>query len=438
MKRIYFSILVTALISLFVLGKLLDRVFDEQSESNERAEFIVERHFFLGLSHILSRSNNDELKNAVEALGHQFQINLSLEAKENLSLNPELESQIDSDEGLLIDSDSEIQLIRQINNHPDWLLVYSIHNTLDVAKEDDFKLEFWLTLLFYASFCVVLLIWAFPLTRRLSKLNKLASDFGAGDLSKRIQPIRFSYIEELESSFNRMASQIEELLTENKVLAGSISHDLRTPISCLRFGVDAALETPKLEKKNYYLERMDDDLQRMENMLEAFLDYASLERKRFELSKTKTNIIHLIDSTITACSPLAEKKKIKIELVDEQNTLEPLIDVDPFWVGRAVSNLLTNAIHHAKSKVEIECGYSNGLIKISVNDDGKGIPEDEVKNIFKAFVKLDKSRTQNNHFGLGLAIVARVVSWHNGEVKVSRSKKLHGACFTLYLSEEQS
>ncbi|MET1254472.1 ATP-binding protein [Aliikangiella maris] len=431
MKRIYLSILITALISLFLLGRLIDGVFDAQNEMAESQEFVTEKKLLAGAADILSHFSESQLESQIQLLEQQFKIDLSLERLTHLSFSSQLEHQLSTENGLLIDSDSGAQLLRKIENHPQWLLVLHIDYLPAFQSTDVADLEFWLTIFFYLSFCLVLLIWAFPLTRRLSKLNRLASEFGAGDLSRRIEPIRFSYIEDLEISFNRMAGQIEELINENKILAGSISHDLRTPLSCLRFGVDAALDANHLEKKNYYLNRMDDDLNRMEKMLEAFLDYASLERKRFELIKTNTNLIQLIQSVITACQPLAEKKQVKIESALVSADEIPLLNMDPFWIGRAVTNLLTNAIDYANNRVKVSCYLSHNQIEIVVEDDGQGVPQNEMTNIFKAFVKLDKSRTQANHFGLGLAIVARVVNWHRGQVSVCQSAQLNGACFSM-------
>lgn len=433
MNRIYFSILLTAIISLFTVGKLIDQLFEAQSEHSDKKEFIVEKQLMSGLLEQLNLVSEESLPTAVKRLQQQFQIELSLDRKKDLSFSAEMTRLLESQEGMLIDSGSDIQLMRVIQAHPDWLLNYHLSDSQNIKKEPVNTLELWMTILFYLSFCFALVLWALPLTRRLSKLNRLASEFGLGNLSKRITPSRFSYINELENSFNQMASQIEELLAENKLLAGSVSHDLRTPLSCLRFGVDAALETTKVEKKDYYLQRMDDDLKRMETMLEVFLDYASLERKRFELNKTRTDIDKLIESCVFAYLPIAKSEQIKIRV--EKTTAQDSMSIflDPNWILRALTNLIANAVNHANEQVVVYYHYDSRHIIISVEDDGAGIPESEVDNIFKAFVKLDKSRSQGNRYGLGLAIVARVISWHKGKVKVDRSTLLGGARFMISL-----
>ncbi|TQV87910.1 sensor histidine kinase [Aliikangiella coralliicola] len=431
MKRIYFSILVTALISLFLLGKFIDLLFDSNDENIPRSEFVTERHLANGIRNALSQHAESDLQAQVEHYSRQFQINLSLEKKSNLSLSTELEKSVNSKEGLLIDLDPGVQLIGGIENHPEWLISYPIEHEQPI--DNDARFEVWLTILFYSGFCIILLLWALPLTRRLSKLNRLASDFGEGDLSSRAVVSRFSYIKELEVSFNRMASQIEELLAENKLLAGSLSHDLRSPLSCLRFGVDAALETGEATKKDYYLERMDGDLTRMETMLEAFLDYASLERKRFQLTKRSTDIVMMINSVVNACYPLLQNANVQVETNFDFESDKLMVELDTNWIARALSNLITNAIYHGNNIIFVNCEVNARGVDISVEDDGAGIPESEIENIFKAFVKLDKSRTKSNRYGLGLAIVARVVGWHNGEISVSKSDKLGGACFTIRL-----
>ena len=82
-----------------------------------------------------------------------------------------------------------------------------------------------------------------------------------------------------------MAGKIENLVADNKILVRSLSHDIRTPMSCLRFGIEAALDSKSIDKKNSYLTRMDNELTLMEEMTSLFLDYASMERQALNLKK---------------------------------------------------------------------------------------------------------------------------------------------------------
>lgn len=327
-----------------------------------------------------------------------------------------------------------------------------INFPLEQAENEPFN--FLLTLALYLSICGILILWVFPLSRRLFLLNSAAAKIGEGQLSVRIKPSRFSYIKMLENSFNNMASQIEKLVADNKILARSLSHDIRTPIACLRFGLEAAIESKTLEKKNSYLARMDSELTNMEEMTSAFLEYASMERYALQLKKQKTNINELINSAIADCQILAKQKNVFIELNIKQNSKlnaklknhnqnsadnresqdKPNIhyQLDHHWCYRTLVNLISNAIGFANKEVLLTLINTDTTLIIKVEDDGKGIASDKLDIIFTPFVKLDAERSrEQGHFGLGLAICAKVMDWHQGTITASNHHRLSGACFTL-------
>ncbi len=163
-------------------------------------------------------------------------------------------------------------------------------------------------------------LWLIPLTRRLYLLNNTAAKIGSGQLDARIEHSRFSYIKMLDQSFYTMAGQIEKLVADNKILARSLSHDIRTPIACLHFGIEAALDSKSIKKKNNYLSRMDNKLTCMEEMTSVFLDYASMERQALHLKKQKVVVHELMQSVISDYQPLALQKKVNLKfssVIDE-------------------------------------------------------------------------------------------------------------------------
>ena len=265
---------------------------------------------------------------------------------------------------------------------------------------------------------------------------------------------RFSYISLLENSFNRMAAQIEKLVADNKILARSMSHDIRTPMSCLRFGVEAAMDTRDLTKKDIYLARMETELTRMEEMTTAFLDYAGMERQGFLLKREMININQFLETINNDFQSLAEQHNVTLNYQANSEFINQAISlsIDFHWCYRAIQNLLSNAVQYAKSTVTISAYCQNNRLHICVKDDGKGIPEQSIASIFDPFVKLDLDRSRElGHFGLGLAISAKVVHWHNGTIHAKNSTELGaenapenfnktmpshvptGACFTISL-----
>ena len=178
---------------------------------------------------------------------------------------------------------------------------------------------------------------------------------------------------------------------------------------------------------------MDDELTQMEDMTEAFLEYASLEKHSFHLRLDDTNINDLLLSVGSDCATLAEKHNIKLTYHLPEQAIHHTVDFH--WCYRAFQNLISNAVQHATSVVQITSYQEGNLLYIAIEDDGDGIPKEKQKVIFEPFVKLDKNTARaEGHFGLGLAITAKVVSWHNAKITASHSTTLKGACIAIVFS----
>jgi signal transduction histidine kinase len=428
MRSLYISIIVTVLGSLFFIGWGLDELVEYSSENivTESQSTLTYRKLLNGLSTDLSSLAANKLAKEVDKFKQVYQINTSLVVSQTIALPHSLSEQLDQQGGLLLASNANLYLLKNIVNHDDYILRIE----LPAELEEDDSFHFLLTLVLYVSICGILILWLIPLTRRLYLLNNAAAKIGSGQLEVRIKSSRFSYIKMLEQSFNTMASQIEKLVADNKILARSLSHDIRTPMACLRFGIDAAIDSHSLEKKNTYLSRMDNELTSMEEMTSAFLDYASMERQALNLKKRSTNISALITSAINDCQVLAEQRNIKVKLNSSDSVYYSL---DYHWCYRALVNLISNAIGYANTEVLLTINTTNTHINISIEDDGKGINEDKLAIIFTPFVKLDADRSRaQGHFGLGLAICNKIMDWHQGTIKANNEgNKLSGACFIL-------
>ena len=111
-----------------------------------------------------------------------------------------------------------------------------------------------------------------------------------------------------------------------------------------------------------------------------------------------------------------------------------LVECDSHLMESAIKNLLYNASRYAKHTINLRFTIDKDTYRLSIEDDGPGIPESERQRVFGSFVQLEKS---GNHkgFGLGLAIVKRIVEWHGGQAAISQSS-LGGASFTLTWSKK--
>lgn len=427
MNKLIINIVLTVTLSLFGFGWLIDRyVYNSLDETNNPLE--PQSAMLVGLANHLGSVSESELEAKVKTLGEQFNANLTLENREYFAFEDEISNELNTI-GLQLASETEQFFLRPIPNHPNVLLKL----TVATAPNDDRQLDVMLTLLLYFGVSVAVVLWMLPLIKRLTTLTKAADKFGKGDLSARVVPAKYSQINVLENSFNKMATQIEDLIEENQLLANSLSHDLRTPVSCFRFGLDASLGETDVDKKNEYLQRMEKDLENIEGMLNAFLDYASMERKGMRLDYRETNLRDFVSAIVKDLTPIAVQKEKRLDFVSDCS--EAIATFDNVWMYRAYANLISNAISYARLKVSVflltETAPHNNSTSVScyICDDGSGIPDSDLERVFNAFVRLDSSRKRNGaNFGLGLAIVKRVANWHEFDVsfltKAEISEKL--------------
>lgn len=429
MRRVYLSILVTVFGSLILIGWGLDIVAEKELKNTSPSELELYQRIIHSAAMQLDDLPLYQLDQGISRIQEQFKLEFFVEPLANLALPEELSEELETNRRLSLESSEGAFLIEKLETHSDYLLQLSV----PLSTTETGYLDIALTLALYLGVGLALAIWLLPLTSRLSLLTKTAASFGTGKLDERVKPSRFSYISNLESSFNRMAAQIETLVADNKFLAQSLSHDLRTPVACLRFGVEAALDTQDEKKRLQYLQRIDEELTRMEDMLEAFLSYASMERKAQELKLANTDIGKLVYSTVEEMQALAIKGNIHLEY--RRPSSQVFANVDYQWFYRALLNLISNAIDHANGKVLACLTTSAKGLLIEIHDDGQGVPEEKREAIFSPFVTVEKSRNrQTTSYGLGLAIVSRVMHWHGGQITITNSKPLNGACFSILIS----
>lgn len=400
----------------------------KQTNNEENADVVVYKKLIEGFSQQLSHAKPMELRQSLQQIAANYHVDVTLEDSGNIALPMTLASQLTDRGGLLLATEQQAYLLKRIPLHNNYLL--KLH--LPPSPVENNTSNMMLTAVLYIGVCAILLLWLFPLAKRLYVLTNAASSIGKGESNIRVPLNKFSYIYPLEKSFNHMATQIEKLMADNKLLARSLSHDIRTPMSCLRFGIEAAMDCPNIEKKDEYLTRMEAELTQMEDMTSAFLSYAGMERQGINLQFESIELNQFIIDVCADFQSLAEQYNINLtcQTVDQVITYQ----IDGHWFHRALQNLISNALQYATKNVVIAINHSSKAISLSVTDDGKGIDEKKLDAVFDPFVKLDADRSrEQGHFGLGLAICQKVVHWHHGEITASNQKNTDGACFNIKL-----
>ena len=200
-----------------------------------------------------------------------------------------------------------------------------------------------------------------------------------------------------------MRKRIKRHLNQRSEMLSGISHDLRTPLTRMKLQI-AFIKDKELAIK------MSEDINEMEKMLNEYLQFTSSsnieKNEQFNLSELINEIVEKYNN-----------ENISTDLMPRL-----YINGRKNLIRRCINNLLDNAIKYA-DKVQIEINKSNNNLFIKIEDDGPGIPEDQYKNVFKPFFRLDKSRSLNQSgVGLGLAIVEDIINAHGGVIHLGKSK----------------
>ncbi len=251
---------------------------------------------------------------------------------------------------------------------------------------------------------IIALIFLKNQTKPLVKLAKAAERFGKGDYVNDFRASGSQEIRKAAYEFDRMAKRINRHLNQRAEMLSGISHDLRTPLTRLK------LQLAMLKQKDIS-EKMSKDIDEMERMLNDYLQFAKTQTKE---STIKINLHNLLDT-------------IKEEFNNEKLTIKSdseLIELQgrPSALKRSFENIIQNGLIYGNN-VYVDIIKGNKRALVIIDDDGPGIPEDQYKNVFKPFFRLDKSRSLNQSgVGLGLAIVEDIINSHGGNIQLNKSK----------------
>ena len=250
---------------------------------------------------------------------------------------------------------------------------------------------------------IIALIFLKNQTKPLVKLAKAAERFGKGDYVNNFRASGSLEIRRAALEFDRMAKRINRHLNQRAEMLSGISHDLRTPLTRLK------LQLAMIKQKDLS-EKMSKDIDEMEKMLNDYLHFA---KTQVQENTSKIDLVMLLYS-------------IKNDFNNNKLTIsnkDPIeLEVRPIALKRSFQNIIQNGLTYG-NKVFIDIQKGNNRAIITIEDDGPGIPEDQYKNVFKPFFRLDKSRSLNQSgVGLGLAIVEDIINSHGGSIQLGKSK----------------
>lgn len=283
-----------------------------------------------------------------------------------------------------------------------------------------------LTVGFYAAIAFVIMIWLWPLTRDLRSLEASARRFGDRNWHFNVTVKPRSPVYSLAATFRKMAVRIDGLIASHRDMSNAVSHEIRTPLSRMKFEIELALAAGSLSEAHERLAHIKADIGAINDLVNATMEYAILERADIVLNVGRHDFSELIPAIAeSARSNSGCNRRV---VTDIGGKLDQVV-CDVHLLESAYKNLLYNAMRFAKRDVRVTFEAGDSINRLTVEDDGPGIPMEDRDRIFESFVQLQRGGEVKQGFGLGLAIVKRVMEWHDGGVVMDTSP-LGGARFT--------
>lgn len=231
----------------------------------------------------------------------------------------------------------------------------------------------------------------------------------------------------LIKQLRQSARQNEALIASRKKVVHTITHELRTPLTAIIGYAVLMQKNYDTDKNEMYIQNIQQSSDRMREMLNTLLNFFRLDsgKEQFVISTCRISAItHILE---TEFMPIAMNKGLALTI---SNQTEAIVLTDKERILQIGNNLLSNAIKFTDSGgVSLTTDYEDSMLKITVEDTGTGMTEEEQQLVFGAFERLSNSATKDG-FGLGLSIVQRIVTMLGGTIRLE-SEKGKGSRFTV-------
>lgn len=304
----------------------------------------------------------------------------------------------------------------------------------DILESDfmPFSVFIFLWALFSVAIFFILIYFAFShFWKDLVNIRQTAEKLGQGDLTARTDSAKSWLFKPLANVLNNMGTHIEYLVTSSQTISHAMAHELRTPLARMRFELSMLDEAVSDQEKQEYRKGLDEDIDELESLIKASLNYFKMQQNKGELMMTE---VSLKEWSNKLCDSVIMFKPAGFELTCKSQ--DEVASFDIKLAETIVKNLLLNAFKYATSEVVLSTFKKEDGIIIVVDDNGMGIPLADREKVFMPFSRLDTSRTRTTGgYGLGLAYVKLMAEFHNGKAFVVTSP-LGGARFVITLKTQ--
>jgi len=260
----------------------------------------------------------------------------------------------------------------------------------------------------------------FTLYRRfgqpLGRIFNAIDSVSEGNLSVRVPEANSDMFSELNKRFNHMLDELERAEKQRRNLTADIAHELRTPLHIIQGNLEGIIDGV-YQPTNEHINNTLDETKLLSRLVNDLQTLSLVESGQLPLHPTSILVANLLQDLTSSFLPQAAAKGIDFQTQLSDVNLKITADYDR--LNQVLSNLISNAIRHTPKdgKISVNISKSDNGIQIIVEDNGIGIPAEDLPFIFDRFWRGDKSRSERTHSGLGLAITKQLIQAHGGEIK---------------------
>lgn len=303
---------------------------------------------------------------------------------------------------------------------------------LDFEPQEDFSdiEEYSIFILLFVIVVVIGLVLYLPirkLQKEINHLNLISYKFGKGNLEVRASNSLSEPLTMLANSFNEMAEALSNKVNESQVFAQAVPHELRTPLSRIQLVTGILRNKSLTTEQTSLIDNIDQYIDDIDELCSQIIQFSKLNIQTNESDYEEVNLNDFISYRISQLilNPLIPVVVNFTEIIT--------INCKAANLRLMIDNMIKNAVSHAKNNVTVSINKVGEMLEVTIEDDGKGIPEQDYETIFIPYARLDNSRTRKTGgLGLGLAITKGAVSQLGGEIHVSSSSS-GGAQFKITL-----
>jgi signal transduction histidine kinase len=290
-----------------------------------------------------------------------------------------------------------------------------------------------------AILAVAVALGTYPIVRRLTKRLESVQEgvrrWGEGDLSTRLPESGNDEVAFLARRFNHSAEQIQSLLNSQQALLASqksllanASHELRSPLTRIRMGMEL-LQLPAGQGSHLTAE-ISRSIGELDQLIEEILLASRLDAQEADIGSVEA--VDLVGLAAEECVRVSADLQVHPVAGKPAPPTALVVQGVGKLLRRALRNLLENARRHGAGDIRVGIGTDGANALIQVSDNGPGVPEAYRERIFEAFLRLPGASERDGGVGLGLALVKSIAARHGGSVRCTAGAQ-GGACFELRL-----